>query len=1135
MREKAWFLYLSGCGLTLVAGAAAGETPSAIAFIAVAIATVVILVVGSRRSKGLIKTQFWNALAIAIVLFLAGGIVNEIVSASSIRKATHYPGVLEVFDGLAYMAIFYAVIRLADSRRANTDRTAMLDALISVGGLAIILWSLVTADLVTNPSLSFAGRLTTIVFALTTLTIGTLVLQVALGPGKRSRSFELLGVAALFSFLADLTVSSGTNSADTSEIFLNLISGVGIALLGAAFLHPTMPSVTQEFDEVVPTVTRRRMFAMTFAVMLPPLILVREIGFDISVDVAVVIGGWSAIVCLVLLRLVGLLRTRERVNELDQIMRIADATLATTTDTESMAKAVLEATVSMLAPARSRASLIMGDDTGWEVVMASGYRADEIEGLRYGNTDTTPHLGKPDEFPQWHMTVPLPVADGDRYMLALAADRPAPDEVHGHIESLATDLTLAIQAAAIRRQSAREYYDRRYRALVESSNDILIVLSDSVISFISPSSLRLVGRQEAELIGCRPEVLFIPEDRATLNAALTTAPVDPVELRVNRPDGSTAWLQVTITDKTSIDGINGLVITASEFTARRAAEAKLVQSEARLQSLVQHSSDLVAVLDGEGRLVWVGDSAVGLLGYEINYTDADLTDLIAPHDQPVIGELFRRVCGARPINTARSEIQLRHNDGSWRDFDITLTNLLDDPNVEGVVVNAHDITERKKLEDSLTHNAFHDDLTELPNRVLLRDRLAHAVSRRTTDNIALVIINVDDFNSLNDSLGHLQGDEILRLIAFRISSFVRAGDTAARLGGDEFAVLLERSDNPDEIYEVAERLMEAITQPIDLGDRCVTVRLSVGLSFSGPSDDMNADTIMRSADLALRSAKAAGGHRIDTFDPTRHQFALERIKLRSDLERAVTNREFSLDYQPIVNLRSGEVAGFEALLRWNHPEYGRIPPDRFIPIAEETGAIVEIGRWLFDEAFGQLAQWQSTDSRPLKMSVNLSARQLDDDRIVDYVRDAILKAGLDPSSIVLELTESHEVDEVSESVERLEAIRALGAGLYTDDFGTGFATYAALQYLPFTGVKIDRSLLTGLTGARSDVALEQLRSIVAMAHNTGRVAVVEGIETAEQAAVARSLGCDFGQGYFYGRPAPADTFNAPMQTTAPSV
>jgi len=431
-----------------------------------------------------------------------------------------------------------------------------------------------------------------------------------------------------------------------------------------------------------------------------------------------------------------------------------------------------------------------------------------------------------------------------------------------------------------------------------------------------------------------------------------------------------------------------------------------------------------------------------------------------------------------------------------------------------------DISARKQAEARLRHEALHDSLTGLPNRTLCLDRIGHAIGRAQRDpdhRFALLFVDLDRFKVINDSLGHTAGDELLRAFARRCARLVRPGDTFARLGGDEFCVLLDRISGDDDASRVADRVHRALKAPFVIDDREVFVSASVGICFSDPQHD-RAEDMLRDADVAMYRAKAAGRGCQAIFDPAVPADGAERLDLETDLRRAIERGELALCFQPIITLADRRVTGVEALLRWHSRSHGAVTPDVFIPLAEETGLILPIGRWTLDAAVRTAALWsrQAPRAQPLSVSVNLSPLQFADEGLIDHVRACLAATGLPPSALVLEITENVLVTRTDEAIATLRALRALGVRIHLDDFGTGFSSLRYLQRLPIDKLKIDRSFVAGLPASRDDH--EIVRTIVELGRHLGKGVVAEGIETNAQHDALLKLGCTYGQGYLYGRP-----------------
>ena len=544
------------------------------------------------------------------------------------------------------------------------------------------------------------------------------------------------------------------------------------------------------------------------------------------------------------------------------------------------------------------------------------------------------------------------------------------------------------------------------------------------------------------------------------------------------------------------------------------------RSERRLRLMLQYASDVICILDHDLTIVHVTPAVEPIVGMPApELLGMNWLDVVADVDRDAARDLVSLAQGGRP---ARGEVRLNTEEGLTRHVDAVVTEVIDE-DLMGFVVTCHDITDRHELEQQLTHQAFHDALTGLANRALFRDRLGHAMARaRGAGGYGVLFIDLDDFKTVNDSLGHAAGDELLREMTTRLRICLREGDTAARLGGDEFAILLEDVVDDDHCTDIARRLVEAMARPFNIGGTEVTTGASIGIAV-GNAASVSPEDLMRNADLALYDAKNAGKNRYAVFAPTMHEAALARLSLTSDLRHAIERSELVVHYQPLVALASGGILGLEALVRWQHPELGLLPPGQFIGLAEETGLIVPIGRMVLNTALREAVHWQKAYEQhgTLHMAVNVSGRQLQDAAIVDDVRTAIKASGIDPATVVLEITESVLLPGDGLVVERLHALADLGVHLYIDDFGTGYSSLSYLQALPVDGLKLAQEFVETLPGTETESGL--VRTIRDLAETLGLSAVVaEGIEREEQWSSLLSLGYSVGQGFHLAVPMPAD-------------
>jgi len=557
--------------------------------------------------------------------------------------------------------------------------------------------------------------------------------------------------------------------------------------------------------------------------------------------------------------------------------------------------------------------------------------------------------------------------------------------------------------------------------------------------------------------------------------------------------------------------VENLALTRNLEGEVRAQTAELVANEQRFQSLAQNSSDVITILDAAGVIQYQSPSVEHILGYPADeLVGIPFTRILHPDDQPLVRTLLT-VTPGQPIAPARVDYRVRHRDGSWRDVESTVADLLDDSNVQGIVLNTRDVAERKRLERELRHQAFHDSLTNLANRALFRDRVEHALARigRDLDALAVLVLDLDGFKAVNDSLGHGTGDRLLTTVARRLEASVRPGETVARLGGDEFAILLEDLTDAQAPVQVAERVLAALGTPFTLDGREVFVQASIGISLSafGATD---ADELLRDADLAMYVAKRRGKGRYELFEPGMLAETVERLELE-------------VHYQPSVDLAEERIVGVEALVRWRHPERGLVSPVEFIPVAEETGLIVPIGRWVLEQACRQAVAWRQAagpGDEPLRVSVNLSGRQLQQPDLVEQVAAVLADTGLPPEHLVLEITESMLLEDADDTVIRLQQLKDLGVLLAIDDFGTGYSSLSYLSRLPVDLLKIDRSFVAGI--ADSHEAADLAQAIVRLGRTFHLTTVAEGVETAEQLAELQAMGCDQAQGFYFSRPLPPD-------------
>ncbi|MDQ6849942.1 MAG: bifunctional diguanylate cyclase/phosphodiesterase [Actinomycetota bacterium] len=558
--------------------------------------------------------------------------------------------------------------------------------------------------------------------------------------------------------------------------------------------------------------------------------------------------------------------------------------------------------------------------------------------------------------------------------------------------------------------------------------------------------------------------------------------------------------------------------------------AELRAREQRFEALVQHSSDVVTVVDVDAKVIYQSESMARVFGHSANaLANQPLTTLL---DLRAAGRLREALQSAacRPYGTLTLELPLRRADGRLCQAEITITNLLEDPNVGALVLNTRDITDRKELENQLVHEALHDGLTNLANRALFEDRAQHALRRRDSDNarIAVLFLDLDGFKEVNDSRGHGTGDELLIKVADRLRDSVRPEDTVARFGGDEFAILIQYSedDEHNNAEAVAVRILEKIHRPFMVDDHELHVRVSIGIAIAG-LDAGDPGQLMRNADLAMYRAKAMGEGGYATYHSGMHTALVDRLQLGSDMRRGLEEEQFELYYQPTIDLETGSLLGFEALARWNHPTRGLISPSEFIPLAETTGLIRPLGRWVLREACRQAVAWHTNGERLLSMNVNVSGRQLEQADFLNMVADALADSGLQPKQLCLEMTESVLMNDTAEILRILNSLKEMGIRLAIDDFGTGYSSLSYLHQFPFDILKIDKSFVERLNSSSDEMTLA--RTIVQLGQGLGITTVAEGLEHYEQFLALRRIGCEIGQGFYFSHPVPADQVRALLE------
>jgi diguanylate cyclase (GGDEF)-like protein/PAS domain S-box-containing protein len=980
---------------------------------------IVAVITGIRRNQPQAKGAWWLLLS-GLVLYWLGDVYTY-----SYRELANVQIPFPSFGDAVYLAMYPVMMAglLLFVRRRNHqgDRPGVIDSLIMTLGLTLFSFIWLIAPYIHDRTLPLLPKLVSIAYPTGDIILLAALIRIAIDAGKRPRAFYLLFAGVLSLLVTDfvyglVTLANTYNHQlwmDTGWIFFYLF-------WGAAALHPSMREVEQPEPNHEPRLTPIRLGLLTCASLIAPAILLVKSLHRGDFDSIVILGSSVFLFGLVISRMGGLVRQRERSVTRERAVTAAGGRLVAATSRQEIAAAVLDAVASLASgPIETRLCLYEDDST----------------------------------------QVFAPPAAGQGDVVVWTAPRASP---------------------------------------IGGPDGALTTLSGE-----SRASLRM------------PESIH---DVRVFGLALR--------------GGTGGALVVAGMIETGPGGLHTLATQASLALESEALTEEVHRraSEARISSLIQNSSDLITVLDAQAKIIYQSPSIERMLGYVPDEVVGQPFQMLLHREEK--GRLLRRITSASDRDQADAvDCSLRHKDGSVRQFEMVHTNMLRDGAVGGIVLNGRDISERKVFEQQLAHQAFHDSVTHLANRALFNERVRHAVARayRESISIAVIFLDLDDFKVINDSLGHAAGDRVLLEVAKRLESSIRIGDTAARFGGDEFAVLLEDIESPQHAAEIAERILQLLGEPLHLEHKDVDVRASLGISVAEADEPADAEELIRNADAAMYIAKGDGKGSYRLFEPAMHERVLARLELRGDLQRAVTADQFVLHYQPVVRLSDAKVVGLEALLRWEHPERGLVPPDEFIPFAEETGLIIPIGRWVLRTAAREGRALRDQGGPDLSICVNLSVKQLFHSDIVSDVRDALEQAGLDPAAMTLEITESVMMADTDLAIERLHDLKALGVRLAMDDFGTGYSSLSYLSRFPIDVLKMDRSLLTA--GATPET--EGLATAVLGLGETFAIDVVaEGIEYSAQWNVLRDLGCELGQGFYFAEPMGQDEILAYMETSA---
>ncbi len=665
--------------------------------------------------------------------------------------------------------------------------------------------------------------------------------------------------------------------------------------------------------------------------------------------------------------------------------------------------------------------------------------------------------------------------------------------------------------------------ESRSRILLSQASETVFVLdADYTLRSASAAVERVLGYAPEDLIGTDASRFMHPDDLPRVREAFDHAVSvsggrAQVTYRRRTAAGDWAWAEATITNQLDDPVVAGVVANVRDVDEREQALASVVEREARLSAVMSRSSDVAIFFDRDGTIRWVSPAITAALGLAPdNLLGTNAIDLVHPEDRGVALRTFGRWLEA-PSEHVRVEFRFLDPAGRVRWVEQVATDLTDDPSVGCIVANLRDVTDRRLAHDELARLALVDTLTGLPNRNALQELAIAALDRLPEDRCcAIAFFDLDDFGDVNDALGHAAGDELLVGIARRVEAAIPENATLTRFGGDQFAVLCDGVADLPETLAITAAVQQALAAPFVIDQKEVFAVVSFGLALSPPDD---IDVLLRRADVALRRAKSAGRGQTVVFEREQGTESVHRLHYAGEVRRAIARGEIVAHYQPVVDLATGRAVGVEALARWDHPDRGRIAPDLFIPVAESTGLIGELGDRILEQACADAVRWLERGRR-LQLAVNASAVQLMDPAFPDRVAATLRNQGMSPQQLAIEVTETAALRDLGLASQTLDALRCQGIELSLDDFGTGYSSLSLLKRLPVGALKVDRSFVSGLGQSPEDDQI--VTGVIGLALALGFIVVAEGVETVEQADALRRLGCHYGQGYLWAPAVPAD-------------
>lgn len=1067
-------------------------------------------------------------IVVAGCLSFAGGVIAGVTEMVT-GKSPPFPYYSDLFPLGAYVVFLMAIAMIVHKRAPKLGIDPILDSLVAGVSVAVLQWVLVVIPFL-RESNSATARSGVIVFSLMSLVLVLAAVLALVAGSVPSTSNRLLAAGLGVSFVTDVVATLSVDGA-IDERYVSIGTMLILALGVSGLLHPSVRGLLDRGADASlrRRLSTRRISVLTFALVTPPCLTLWLLATD-----AHELERWMAAVAavvlapLVLVRLGRLVRQNERLASQEGILRAAGESLVEAETDQDVAMVLDSASRHLFGSALLDAGLVMApfepSSDGWTTDLAPVLREVEaaVESLDAPVTGDLLDLATVEVDGNWYAG--LLVLQGRLWaVMLLGVEHEITEDQRNALTALCRQGAIAVRAVRRTEEQVRERAEQRFGTLIENSSDIVTILDENdVLVYTSPVSKRLLGFEPEPGFEFRIPQLIHPDDHEVARRLLETVRESgsgTAELRLRHMNGTYLWFEVQATNLIDDPDVAGILINARAVDDRKAAEELLTISEARFKSLVQNNSDLVMVVDAHERVTYASPSSVLMVGLpaEALY-DQTMSAVFSAADVDWSTRLREAAKDGKVF-----EFGFMHADGHWRTLETVVTDLREEIAVGGFVLNARDITERLEMAKDLEYAATHDSLTGMPNRTRLVSQLTEMLSRNSGgSSVAAISIDIDDFRDINDSLGQSIGDEVLIAVSERIRTALLYGDDAARIGADEFAVIIERAHGEEEVMEMAEGILTALAEPLHLGGRELSLSASVGLSIDHERA-LDAESLLRNSITAIHEAKREGRGRVVRFEHSMRTASSERLELRGDLARAIGTDQIVVNYQPIVDMGTNEILGAEALVRWDHPERGRLSPALFIPLAEDSGLVGALDAQVRAQALKDLSSWRSEVARAkdLTVSVNLSVGELYSEQMVESVMSDLRASGLPSNALVLEVTESNLLDDTDTVRSQMEGLRAQGIRLAVDDFGTGYSSLGYIDRFDFDILKIDRSFVSGLS-SRTNQRI--VTAVLDLAAQLNAKVVAEGIETDSQRSALLEMGCVIGQGYWFSRPVAADQF-----------